>query len=186
MEALEAVAASRRHWGADGQPDQRHTGLERDEQPRNPPPLSGGGPLGAQRGGDGERVQTQRQDERDDRQQPKIVSRCAGTSATVTSTDPTTRARIAAAWLRVGVHHDDEAQAIIHRLLDAVPPGSYLVIAHASNEVNPPEAEAARRFWNEHAKPPDTFRTGQQITRFFDRVELLDPGRGRVQLGPDQ
>ena len=71
---------------------------------------------------------------------------------------------------------DGQAQAIVNRLLDAVPPGSYLVIAHASNEVNPTEAEAARRFWNEHAKPPITFRTAQQITRFFDRMDLLDPG----------
>ena len=71
---------------------------------------------------------------------------------------------------------DDEAQAIVNRLLDAVPSGSYLAIAHASNEVSPEEAEAARRFWNENAKPPITFRTAQQIARFFDRVELLDPG----------
>jgi O-methyltransferase involved in polyketide biosynthesis len=71
---------------------------------------------------------------------------------------------------------DDEAQAIVYRLLDAVPSGSYLAIAHASNEVNPAEAEAARQFWNQNAKPPITFRTAQQITRFFDRVELLDPG----------
>jgi hypothetical protein len=42
--------------------------------------------------------------------------------------------------------------------------------------VNPAEAEAARRFWNENATPPITFRSAQQITRFFDRVELLDPG----------
>jgi hypothetical protein len=71
---------------------------------------------------------------------------------------------------------DDEAQAIVNRLLDAVPPGSYLAIAHASNEVNPAEAEAARQFWNANAKPPITFRTAQQIKGFFDRVELLDPG----------
>jgi hypothetical protein len=37
-------------------------------------------------------------------------------------------------------------------------------------------SEAARQFWNEHATPPITFRSAQQITRFFDRVELLDPG----------
>jgi O-methyltransferase involved in polyketide biosynthesis len=71
---------------------------------------------------------------------------------------------------------DDEAQAIVNRLLDAVPPGSYLAIAHASNEVNPAEAAAARQFWNENATPPITFRTAEQITHFFDRVELLDPG----------
>lgn len=71
---------------------------------------------------------------------------------------------------------DDKAQAIVSLLLDAVPPGSYLAIAHASNEVSPAEAEAARQFWNENAKPPITFRSAQQITRFFDRTELLDPG----------
>jgi len=71
---------------------------------------------------------------------------------------------------------DDQAQAIVNRLLDAVPAGSYLAIAHASNEVNPAEAEAARRFWNENAKPPITFRTAERIARFFDRLELLEPG----------
>jgi hypothetical protein len=71
---------------------------------------------------------------------------------------------------------DDQALAIVDRLLDAVPPGSCLAIAHASNEVNPDEAEAARRFWNENAKPPITFRTAAQIARFFHRVELVDPG----------
>ncbi|MGH3168708.1 MAG: SAM-dependent methyltransferase [Trebonia sp.] len=74
------------------------------------------------------------------------------------------------------IFDDDEAQAIVDRLLDAVPPGSYLAIAHASNEVNPAEAEAARQFWNENAEPPITFRTAQRITGFFDRTELLDPG----------
>jgi O-methyltransferase involved in polyketide biosynthesis len=71
---------------------------------------------------------------------------------------------------------DDEARAIVKRLLDALPPGSYLAIAHASNEVNAEEAEAARRFWNENAKPPITFRTADEIARFFDGLELLEPG----------
>jgi len=71
---------------------------------------------------------------------------------------------------------DDEARAVVKRLLDAVPSGSYLAIAHASNEVNAEEAEAARRFWNENAKPPITFRTADEIGRFFDGLELLEPG----------
>lgn len=70
----------------------------------------------------------------------------------------------------------DEVQSIVHRLLDAVPAGSYLAIAHASNEVFPEEAERVRRFWNENATPPITFRSAQEIARFFDRVELLEPG----------
>jgi hypothetical protein len=70
----------------------------------------------------------------------------------------------------------DEARAIVRRLVDAVPSGSYLAIAHASNEVNPDEAEAVRQFWNENARPAITFRNAQEITRFFDGLELVEPG----------
>ena len=71
---------------------------------------------------------------------------------------------------------DAVARAVVDRLLDALPAGSYLAIAHSTNEVNPAEAEAARQFWNERATPPITFRSARQIARFFDRAELLDPG----------
>jgi O-methyltransferase involved in polyketide biosynthesis len=84
---------------------------------------------------------------------------------------------------------DDEAHAIVSGLIDAVPSGSYLAIAHASNEVNPVEAEAARQFWNQNAKPPIAFRTKQQITRFFDGLELIDPGVvscSRWRVTPDE
>jgi S-adenosyl methyltransferase len=76
------------------------------------------------------------------------------------------------------VNDMDEALQIVRRLLDAVPSGSYLAIAHASNEVNPDLAEEVRLFWNENATPPITFRTAAEITRFFDfdGVELLEPG----------
>ncbi|WP_462188175.1 SAM-dependent methyltransferase, partial [Frankia sp. CcWB2] len=58
----------------------------------------------------------------------------------------------------------------------AVPSGSYLAIAHASNEVYSEEAERVRQFWNENATPPIVFRDAKQIAVFFDRVELLEPG----------
>jgi O-methyltransferase involved in polyketide biosynthesis len=74
------------------------------------------------------------------------------------------------------VRDDDEAVSIVERLVAAVPPGSYVAVAQASNEVNPAEAEAAERFWNEHAEPPIKFRSAQQVRRFFHGVELLEPG----------
>jgi O-methyltransferase involved in polyketide biosynthesis len=74
------------------------------------------------------------------------------------------------------VRDDDEAVSIVDRLVDAIPPGSYVAIAQASNEVNPAQAQAAENFWNEHAKPPIRFRSAKQVTRFFERVELLEPG----------
>jgi O-methyltransferase involved in polyketide biosynthesis len=70
----------------------------------------------------------------------------------------------------------DEAYGIVNRLLDAVPSGSYLVIAHPTNEINPEESEEAVRFWNQNAKPPITLRTGEELARFFERLELLEPG----------
>ena len=70
----------------------------------------------------------------------------------------------------------DEARAIVKRLLAAVPSGSYLAIAHASNEVYPEEAERVRQFWNENATPPIVFRTAREISAFFEGTELLEPG----------
>jgi O-methyltransferase involved in polyketide biosynthesis len=69
-----------------------------------------------------------------------------------------------------------EANAIVNRLIDAVPSGSFLVIAHPTNEINPEASEEAVRFWNENAKPPIILRTGPELARFFDRLELQEPG----------
>ena len=77
------------------------------------------------------------------------------------------------------LHHisdDEEASAIVDRLLDAVSPGSYMVIAHSTNEISGAVMDEAVRHWNEFGKPPMTLRTPQQIAGFFDRLELLEPG----------
>ena len=78
------------------------------------------------------------------------------------------------------LHHladDDEAYAIVNRLLEAVPSGSYLAIAHATAVVKPEEMNESVRHWNEiGSKPGLTVRTPEQIARFFDGLELLEPG----------
>ena len=54
------------------------------------------------------------------------------------------------AVMLLGIVHfildDDEAQAIVRRLVDAVPPGSYLVINHATTEVTPEATSATFRY----------------------------------------
>ena len=35
---------------------------------------------------------------------------------------------------------------------------------------------AAIRYWNEYGTPPGTHRTPAEIARFFDRLELVEPG----------
>jgi O-methyltransferase involved in polyketide biosynthesis len=77
------------------------------------------------------------------------------------------------------VHHvsdDDEAHAIVNRLLDGIPPGSYLVMAHSTNAVTGAAMDEAVQHWNQFGKPPMTLRTPQAIAGFFDRLDLLEPG----------
>jgi O-methyltransferase involved in polyketide biosynthesis len=69
-----------------------------------------------------------------------------------------------------------QAREIVDRLIDAVPSGSFLVIAHPTKEINPEASEEAVQFWNKNAKPPITLRNRQELAGFFDRLELLEPG----------
>ncbi len=70
----------------------------------------------------------------------------------------------------------DEAVAIVDRLIDAVPAGSYLVFAHPTGELGGEGNAESMTFWNENATPPITARSREEVTRFFHRLELLEPG----------
>ncbi|GLF99026.1 SAM-dependent methyltransferase [Streptomyces yaizuensis] len=69
-----------------------------------------------------------------------------------------------------------KARAITRTLMDAVPPGSFLVVTHPTLELGGEGNEEAMAFWNENATPPITARTGAEITSFLDGLEILDPG----------
>jgi hypothetical protein len=71
---------------------------------------------------------------------------------------------------------DDEAQAIVRRLVAAVPAGSYLAIAHPTTEIRPEESAAAAKQWNETATPPITLRSKAGLLRYFEGLDLLEPG----------
>jgi len=72
---------------------------------------------------------------------------------------------------------DDEGPYdIVRRYLDRLAPGSYLVLSHTITRADMPDIDAAVAFWNEHGTPRLNQRTHEQITRFFDGLELLDPG----------
>jgi hypothetical protein len=71
---------------------------------------------------------------------------------------------------------DDAAQAVIRGLVDAVPPGSYLVISHPTSELTDEAATRALDLWNSSGAAPMCLRTAAQLTRFFDGLELVDPG----------
>ncbi|MFE7242614.1 SAM-dependent methyltransferase [Streptomyces sp. NPDC057582] len=71
---------------------------------------------------------------------------------------------------------DVEAYGIVRRLMDALPSGSHLVLSHTITDPAMPDVDAAVAFWNEHGTPKLTQRTPGEVTRFFDGLELLDPG----------
>ena len=60
--------------------------------------------------------------------------------------------------------------------MDAVPSGSYLVMAHAASDIAPEaSAEMACRY-NAMSSASITPRTRAQVARFFDGLDLLPPG----------
>ncbi len=71
---------------------------------------------------------------------------------------------------------DDEAHAIVNRLLDAVPSGSYLAVVHPTQEVVGEAMAEVWRQWKERGGAPMVDRSPQELARFFDRLELLEPG----------
>ena len=71
---------------------------------------------------------------------------------------------------------EDDPYAIVRTLMDAVPPGSYLVIVHAPSDRHPEEmAEQARRY-NDSGAERMRPRSQQEILRFFRGLELIGPG----------
>jgi len=74
------------------------------------------------------------------------------------------------------VMDNDEANAIISRLMQAMPSGSYLALNHPTIEVTGEKMATAIRYWNEYGTPPGTHRTPAELTRFFDGMDLVEPG----------
>jgi O-methyltransferase involved in polyketide biosynthesis len=70
----------------------------------------------------------------------------------------------------------DDPYAIVARLMDAVPSGSYLVMAHGASDIAPEAAAEMTRRYNKMSSAPVTLRNREQIARFFDGLDLLPPG----------
>jgi O-methyltransferase involved in polyketide biosynthesis len=71
---------------------------------------------------------------------------------------------------------DDAALDVVARLVDALPAGSYLAVAHGCDDINRQAAETIQAYWNEHGTPKIKYRSAAEITRFFAGLELLEPG----------
>jgi hypothetical protein len=70
----------------------------------------------------------------------------------------------------------DDPVGIVHHLLDAVPPGSYLVIAHPASDIHAAEIGTAANRLNQVMAAPVTLRPHAEVARFFDGLDLVEPG----------
>ena len=80
----------------------------------------------------------------------------------------------------LGIMHfildDEQAREVVRQLVDAVPSGSYLAIAHGCHDINRTEADDIVSYWNEYGTPKIVYRSSAEIARFFDGLDLLSPG----------
>jgi trans-aconitate methyltransferase len=76
------------------------------------------------------------------------------------------------------LHAIKDPYALTSRLVDAVPPGSHLAISIPASDILQPEVgdEVARRLNEGIPGVTMTFRSHAEVTRFFDGLELLEPG----------
>jgi len=72
----------------------------------------------------------------------------------------------------------DDPHAIVTGLMDALVPGSYLVLSHPASDIQPEAMAKMADRLNERQREADqvTFRTYAEVSRFFDGLELADPG----------
>jgi DNA-binding HxlR family transcriptional regulator len=74
------------------------------------------------------------------------------------------------------ISDDDDPWGIVTRLLDGITGDAYIVIGHASDDLNQPEVSEAVRRYNERSQIPLTLRSRLEIARFFPGLQLLPPG----------
>ena len=72
------------------------------------------------------------------------------------------------------VEQDPVAREMVATALESVPSGSYLVL-YDGTDITPEVVEAAR-LWNQSAALPYHLRSPERLARFFDGLELVEPG----------
>jgi hypothetical protein len=60
--------------------------------------------------------------------------------------------------------------------MDAVPPGSYLVLSHGASDIQPEAVAEMMQRYNDLSSATLTLRSREQVARFFDGLDLTGPG----------
>ena len=71
---------------------------------------------------------------------------------------------------------EDDPASIVRALVDAVPSGSYLTIAHPASDVDQYVGPALRQLSTRMGGTRAVPRSHQQVSSFFDGLDLVEPG----------
>jgi hypothetical protein len=75
----------------------------------------------------------------------------------------------------------DDPYAVVAKLMSAVPSGSYLALTHPASDIAVAEMREMAKRLNKLMAEKVTFRGRAEVARFFDGLELVEPGLVRVQ-----
>src|SRR5690606_31548074 len=74
------------------------------------------------------------------------------------------------------VPDDDEPHGIVARLVDAVAPGSHLVVSHLTGDLDPTPMVALADRLSRSAQETFVLRDAAAVRRFFAGLDLVEPG----------
>ncbi|MFF8281120.1 SAM-dependent methyltransferase [Streptomyces albus] len=81
------------------------------------------------------------------------------------------------------VTDEEDAAGIVRTLTERLPAGSYLVLSHGTADFNDNQGFGqAAKVYNEESTASAQWRTGKEISAFFEGFELLEPGLVQLPL----
>lgn len=74
------------------------------------------------------------------------------------------------------IRDEDDPQRIVARLVDAVAPGSYLVVLHMASDIGEEMTQVVERHNEAKVQDSAVLRSHAGVARFFDGLEMVEPG----------
>ncbi|WP_330172691.1 SAM-dependent methyltransferase [Streptomyces sp. NBC_01498] len=73
------------------------------------------------------------------------------------------------------VPDEDGAYELVRKLLEPLAPGSYVVVSHVTGDYDPAGSDKASELYKSKGVPL-ALRSREEVARFFDGLELVEPG----------
>jgi len=80
------------------------------------------------------------------------------------------------------IRDEEDPAGIVATLRDALPPGSYLILTHGTQDFHPPGGADMAAAGYKNATAPLVLRTHERVSAFFDGFDLLEPGLVQAPL----